>query len=270
MAVFAESDEDFVEIVQRAETLPGSKTKVHFAERGWVLDGTVFFGRAPFTTAFCVESKEESKVDSRPYMIKLKPAAEELFAFKAICDAVENNFPAEKAKLRALVPSQLVEVTVGGEKREVLAMPHYVRTLDDLPPLPESHVLALVGPLFLVVELMWKCSLFHCDIKPANCFLDSSGSIALGDYGSLQQAEHLDALSTEIFIPDALVQNSGFGKSGESLDAGMLLSTIAQLLGWWHALDRQHLSRAVIEDNHLENEELKSLVGKLFRKVWGA
>lgn len=108
-------------------------------------------------------------------------------------------------------------------------MPHYVRTLSEMPSLPEDHVLLYAAPLFELLQVLWECELFHCDIKPANLFLDSHGKVYLGDFGSLTRIKNEEALSTAIFIPEELTRGgeSGCGaRSGPAVDAGMFLCSL--------------------------------------------
>jgi len=211
-ALFAENQADVARIAERAQQVAATSTRRHFEEAGWILDGLVMYGSTPFTSAFRKSLEGKEAPDPVPYLLKLQPSENELRALARIKAAVKKKYPkAPPDCCRRLVTTKVVTLSLP-RPRQVLAMPHYVRPLSDMPALPESHVLLYAKPLFELLQVLWECEIFHCDIKPANFFLDSSGQVFLGDYGSLMDVKNIDTLSTTIFIPKELLREADMEK----------------------------------------------------------
>ncbi len=121
-------------------------------------------------------------------------------------------------------------------------MANYVCTLDDLPrhQLMATAVLKVAKTMYHALCTLHRANACHCDIKPANIFLDSNGEVFLGDYGSLVflgSGRQEDALTTPQFTPQEVFRRV----PSPSLDFALLAATLADLLGL-HVAGRRSLS----------------------------
>ena len=171
------------------------------------------------------------------------------------------------AHLDCLVPVHPLIVTVPEphSNDEVVKcyvrMPLYVSTANDLPlPCTESLVLDIASRVYNALGLMWSISVYHCDVKPSNIFLDTAGVARLGDFGSVSDVINDGCNTTLPYVPSDIRP-----VAGRQLDAGMLLCTVAALLRWYMPLDGGRISITIIKEklSVLCNEVLVSLVNNL-------
>ncbi len=107
-------------------------------------------------------------------------------------------------------------------------MPMYVCTLDDVP---RGHELLTIlykamENIESALELLHGLEFFHCDIKPANIFMDSNGGIVLGDFGSTV-GEGQEIYATPGYVPkEAMKHNSAC----RAFDYSLLAATLADML----------------------------------------
>lgn len=261
-ALIASKPEDVQRIEKLARLVPQTETKRHLQQAGWILNGLVMYGQTAFTSA--IRCLEEGKVDPVPYLVKFKPTANEIVARETILARAHTKGKSE-ALLENLVPTQLIEMV--GNK--MLAMPQFPRTLANMPPLSEAHVLQYVEGIYLCLLLLWELQVFHCDIKPANLFLNARGRVFLGDFGSSQFAADQQPFTTSLYVPVELDH-----LSGAALDAGNLLSTVAELLGWWnHSTTFMDMPSALSvrtirpQVQAMKNARLKAIMLDLIAKV---
>lgn len=73
----------------------------------------------------------------------------------------------------------------------------------------------------------------HCNVKPANIFLDAKGAFLLGDQGSVTKFGSVLAQSTQAsFVPRELLPSEGTPqRSSASLDWWMLAVTLLEKCG---------------------------------------
>jgi serine/threonine protein kinase len=80
------------------------------------------------------------------------------------------------------------------------------------------------------LEAMHLVGVCHCDVKPANVFVDSYGAVFLGDYGSAVIVDKLqckqDALTTPEYTPREVLSR----EPTLWLDYALLAATLADLL----------------------------------------
>uniref|UniRef100_A0A6B2LHY3 Protein kinase domain-containing protein n=1 Tax=Arcella intermedia TaxID=1963864 RepID=A0A6B2LHY3_9EUKA len=81
------------------------------------------------------------------------------------------------------IPREKGKGSVGG-----LLMPVYICSLATVPiPSSPQHLLHCTKQVKLALDQMHGSGIGHCDVKPQNIFLDSSGNHFLGDYGAAQR-----------------------------------------------------------------------------------
>jgi len=252
LASACQNEADRNRVVKLAEKVPKSQTRRDFEAQGWQLDGLQFYGTTPFTSAFRVGKESKEEFDPKPYLVKLVVTKNEKRAAKILRRMFKPD------ELAHLVPTRKIAL----DGKPLLIMPHYVRSLAQLPTLTPRHVFHYISPVFELLKKLWDKKIFHCDIKPANIFLTAEGSAVLGDMGSVQFAVGVETESTEVYIPKGLQE-----VSGEALDAGMLLMTCVQLLGWNELAKQVDTRDFYAQIQATEHMPLRAMLGVLYSKV---
>ncbi len=146
---------------------------------------------------------------------------------------------------------------------QYLAMPNYVCSLDDLPRDAQMApaVQRIAQKLLTILEALHAVGVFHCDIKPANLFVDSGGDVFLGDYGSIifPSETVTQALTTPEYTPTEVLSR----KPSSHLDFALLAATLADMLAW-HVPGKKRLS---LYDEKVQ-VQLELPANSVFLEIW--
>lgn len=78
----------------------------------------------------------------------------------------------------------VVEISVLGKTFFAYGMPYFEnKTLDDYAERPILDVFKMLRHLAQTMKVFHEMGVFHCDVKPENILIDSSGSLVLADFG---------------------------------------------------------------------------------------
>jgi len=211
---------ELFEFAEKVLAHPGSRTRQYFADQNVLCDGTVVFGPVTFMRAFKAGS-------SVPMLIKIGAKKIEMDAYTRVVSELRKSNEKLPHPLPGLVSCEVVVV----KEQPYLAMPNYIASLDDLPRhhLMAPAVLKIAETVKGALDLLHLAGAYHCDIKPANIFLDSYGNAFLGDYGSIifiDDNTQASPLATEEYVPHEVL----IRKPSPWFDYALLAVTLADLL----------------------------------------
>lgn len=109
-----------------------------------------------------------------------------------------------------------------------LLMPKYAQVLSDFKKVDVTTITNWMTQAIRALEQMHKASYIHCDVKPANFFLNETGVLFLGDYGAaVKEGTHFKE-----FSPAYMPSDSG-NVPIRDIDYFSLALTALELTGTW-------------------------------------
>jgi hypothetical protein len=120
-----------------------------------------------------------------------------------------------------------------------LKSPVFVGTLADCPSDPRlAQLYSNAGESVIrALELLHSSGIVHCDVKPDNIFVDSTGQCLLGDYDAAEALNSPVVRSTSAFLPEPFRSRFEKGQPAKlfatpAVDFAMLACTLLSCLGW--------------------------------------
>jgi serine/threonine protein kinase len=87
-------------------------------------------------------------------------------------------------------------------------------------PLTFPEALAVLQPVCSALHYAHEMGVYHCDVKPANIFIERSGRVLLGDFGIARLSESATVTSSTTGTPAYMAPEQCRGDDGQSWRAG--------------------------------------------------